>query len=103
MVPVTRRWLQIDLFKHWGAPVILCARTGLGTINHTLLSVEALRTRGMTLHGILFVGDDNPDNIRTVAEFSGARILGRLPWLEQLHAESLQAVFAETFSREDFA
>jgi dethiobiotin synthetase len=103
MVPVTRRWLQIDLFKHWGAPVILCARTGLGTINHTLLSVEALRTRGMTLHGILFVGDDNPDNIRTIVEFSGARILGRLPWLDRLHAESLQAVFAETFSREDFA
>lgn len=103
MVPVTRTLLQIDLFKHWGAPVILCARTGLGTINHTLLSVEALRARGMTLHGLLFIGDDNPDNIRTIAELSGARILGRLPWLEQLHAESLKAVFAETFRVEDFA
>ncbi len=102
MVPVRRDLLQIDLFKHWGAPVILCARTGLGTINHTLLSVEALRARGMTLHGIVFIGDDNPDNIRTIAEFSGARILGRLPWLENLHADSLKAVFAETFSREDF-
>jgi len=103
MVPVTRRRLQIDLFAQWGAPVILCARTGLGTINHTLLSVEALRARDMPLHGILFVGDDNPDNIRTIAEFSGARVLGRLPWLEQLHAESLKAVFAETFRLEDFA
>ncbi len=102
MVPVTRQLLQIDLFKHWAAPVILCARTGLGTINHTLLSVEALRARGMDLHGLLFIGDDNPDNIRTIAEFSGARILGRLPWLEPLHAQSLKAVFAETFSVEDF-
>jgi len=102
MVPVTRQLLQIDLFKHWGAPVVLCARTGLGTINHTLLSVEALRNRNMTLHGILFIGDDNPDNIRTIAELSGARILGRLPWLESLHAESLKAVFTETFSLEDF-
>jgi dethiobiotin synthetase len=103
MVPVTRSLLQIDLFKHWAAPVILCARTGLGTINHTLLSVEALRSRGMTLHGILFIGDDNPDNIRTIADLSGARILGRLPWLDRLHADSLTAVFAETFSIEDFA
>lgn len=103
MVPVTRKLLQIDLFKHWGAPVILCARTGLGTINHTLLSVEALRTRGMALQGLLFIGDDNPDNIRTIAELSGARSLGRLPWLERLHAESLKAVFAEAFRPEDFA
>jgi dethiobiotin synthetase len=103
MVPVTRRLLQIDLFKHWGAPVILCARTGLGTINHTLLSVEALRARSMPLHGLLFIGDDNPDNIRTIAEFSGAPVLGRLPWLDKVHTESLKAVFAEGFSREDFA
>ncbi len=103
MVPVTRRLLQIDLFKHWGVPVILCARTGLGTINHTLLSVEALGTRGMVLHGVLFIGDDNPDNIRTIAELSGARILGRLPWLESVHADSLKAVFAETFNAGDFA
>jgi dethiobiotin synthetase len=102
MVPVTRRLLQIDLFKSWGAPVILCARTGLGTINHTLLSVEALRARDMTLHGILFIGDDNPDNIRTIAELSGARILGRLPWLDRVDAESLKAAFADHFRAEDF-
>ena len=103
MVPVTRRLLQIDLFKHWAAPVILCARTGLGTINHTLLSVEALHARDIVLHGILFIGEDNPDNIRTIAEVSGARILGRLPWLEQVHADSLKAAFAETFRIGDFA
>ena len=103
MVPVRRDLLQIDLFKHWGAPVILCARTGLGTINHTLLSIEALRARSIPLHGLLFIGDDNPDNIRTIAELSGAPVLGRLPWLDHLHAESLRAVFAETFSIEDFA
>ncbi len=102
MVPVTRNLLQIDLFRHWGAPVVLCARTGLGTINHTLLSVEALRARSMPLHGLLFIGDDNSDNIRTIAELSGARILGRLPWLDRLDAASLGGIFAETFSLEDF-
>ena len=102
MVPIKRDLLQIDLFKAWGVPVILCARTGLGTINHTLLSVEALRTRDITLHGILFIGDDNPDNIRTIAELSGARILGRLPWLDRVDATSLTAAFADHFRLGDF-
>lgn len=102
LAPVTREILQIELFRRWGAPVILCARTALGTINHTLLSVEALRARDMRLHGVVFVGDDNPDTIRTVADFSGARVLGRLPWLERLDAASLRAAFAQHFRSKDF-
>ncbi len=102
MVPVTRHLLQIDLFRRWGAPVILCTRTGLGTINHTLLSVEALRARGIALHGILFIGDDNPDNIRTIADRSGATVLGRLPWLDRVDAAGLGATFADHFRVEDF-
>jgi dethiobiotin synthetase len=103
MVPVTRRLLQIDLFKQWNAPVVLCARTGLGTINHTLLSVEALRVRNIPLHGLLFIGHDNPDNIRTIADLSGTRVLGRLPWYERLDAAALQRAFADHFRPEDFA
>jgi len=102
MVPIRRDLLQIDLFRRWGAPVVLCARTGLGTINHTLLSIEAVRARNMTLHGILFIGDDNPDNIRTVGELSGAPVLGRLPWLERVDAAGLGAAFADHFRVEDF-
>ena len=102
MVPVTRQLLQIDLFKHWNAPVILCARTGLGTINHTLLSVEALRARYIPLHGLLFIGGENADNIRTIADLSGARVLGRLPWLDQVDATALKTAFADHFRLEDF-
>lgn len=102
MVPITRHRLQIDLFSEWGLPVILCARTALGTINHTLLSIEALRWRRMRLHGLIFVGDDNPDNIRTIAEISGARVLGRLPRLETLDRAALLDAFARGFRREDF-
>ncbi len=102
MVPITRHRLQIDLFSEWGLPVILCARTALGTINHTLLSIEALRCRRMRLHGLIFVGDDNPDNIRTIAEISGARVLGRLPRLETLDRAALLDAFARGFRREDF-
>ena len=102
MVPITRRLLQIDLFAEWGLPIILCARTALGTINHTLLSIEALRSRRAQLHGLIFVGDDNPDNMRTIAEFSGARILVRLPWLRSIDRAALLDAFARGFRREDF-
>lgn len=102
LVPVTREILQIDFVKHWDAPVILCARTGLGTLNHTLLSVEALRARNIQLHGIAFIGEDNPDNMRTIAEFSNAKILGRLPMIDNFDKNSLAAHFAKNFNRGDF-
>ena len=47
MVPLNRDWLQIDQLMVWGAPIILVARTGLGTLNHTLLSLEALKHRNI--------------------------------------------------------
>ena len=102
LVPLTRRTLFIDVFRRWGAPVVLCARTALGTITHTLLSVEALKARGIPLLGIAFIGEAMPDSERTIVEFSGARRLGRLPWLTELTAESLRRAFAEHFDRDDF-
>lgn len=102
MVPVTRNLLQIDLFKQWNVPVILCARTILGTINHTLLSVESLRARNIPLHGIAFIGDDVPDTIKTITEFSGAKILGRLPKLDAINAATLKSAFQNNFQMNDF-
>ncbi|MGO9399135.1 MAG: dethiobiotin synthase [Xanthobacteraceae bacterium] len=103
MVPITRRTLQIDVFAGWNAPVILCARTGLGTINHTLLSIEALHSREMRLHGLIFIGEDNPDNIRTIAELSGGRVLGLVPRLTRIDRAALLDVFSAGFKIEDFA
>jgi dethiobiotin synthase len=102
MVPITRRFLQIDLFVDWGLPIILCARTALGTINHTLLSIEALRSRRLQLHGLIFVGNDNADNVRTIAEFSGARVLGHVPQLQSINRGALLDAFVRGFRREDF-
>ena len=93
MVPLTRENLLINLFRKWNedehVPVILVARTGLGTINHTLLSLEALWSRNIPVHGIVFVGDENEDNMRTIEEFSDVKVLGRLPMLDSLDAKSL--------------
>jgi len=102
LVPVTRELLYADLFARWGLPVVLVARTGLGTINHSLLSVEALRARGVAVHGIAFVGDANADNEATICAIAGVRRLGRLPRLDPLAAEGLAAAFAQHFDIEDF-
>ncbi|HKZ95516.1 MAG TPA: dethiobiotin synthase [Hyphomicrobiaceae bacterium] len=103
MVPLTRTVLQIDLFARWRLPVVLVARTALGTINHSLLSIEALKRRGIPLIGLAFVGDENKDSERTICEIGGARRLGRLPRLAILDQSSLAAAFAAHFRVEDFA
>jgi dethiobiotin synthetase len=102
LVPIHRGMLQVDLFVHWGAPVVLCARTALGTINHTLLSLEALKHRSIDVLGIIFVGDPMPDTERTIVEFGGTKSLGRLPILPRLDAAALKAAFAASFDRRNF-
>ncbi|KAA9018766.1 dethiobiotin synthase [Sphingobium limneticum] len=94
LVPISETLLMADLFAHWGQPVILCARTGLGTINHSLLSIEALRSRGARLAGIAFIGDPHAENERIVPELAGVPSLGRLPHLDRLDPASLAAAFA---------
>jgi dethiobiotin synthetase len=102
MVPLTRTTLNIDVFARWGLPLILCAATRLGTINHTLLSVEAVRARNIPLLGIAFTGEENSESEGIIIEKSGARRLGRLPRLDPLTRESLAAAFAANFRLEDF-
>ena len=95
LVPVSETLLMADLFAHWQLPVILCARTALGTINHSLLSIEALRNRGVPLAGIAFIGDPHEENERIIPQFAKVPNLGRLPRLDPLDAASLKAAFAE--------
>lgn len=102
MVPVNRQSLYIDVFTRWGVPVVLCARTGLGTINHTLLSIEALRSRAIPLLGIAFIGDEMADTQRTIAEMGKVRVLGRLPRLDTLTPEALDSAMRANFNAADF-
>jgi len=102
MVPLDRERLYIDLFAQWRLPVVLCARTALGTINHSLLSIEALRSRNIGILGIAFIGDENADTEATICEIAQVRKLGRLPWLSPLDAPTLGSAFERAFSRGDF-
>ncbi len=102
MVPLEGTTTFLDVFARWGLPVVLCARTRLGTINHSLLSVAALRQRGVPLLGIAFIGAPEPETEETIISLSGVRRLGRLPLLTTLEAGTLRAAMAEAFRIEDF-
>ena len=103
LVPVTRALLFADLFARWAAPVVLVARTELGTINHSLLSIEALRARGVPILGLAFVGAANADSEATIAAIGGVKRLGRLPPIAELNARALAEAFRAHFRIEDFA
>jgi len=103
MVPLTRDTLFIDVFARWKLPVILCARTKLGTINHTLLSLEALRTRDIPVQGVAFIGEAHDESEGIIVEKGQVKRLGRLPPIAPLTRARLSAAFGEAFSRADFA
>ncbi len=103
LVPLTAGTLYIDIFARWNAPLILCSRTSLGTINHTLLSLEAIRARNIPLLGIAFVGEANDESERIICKMGNAQRLGRLDPVVPLDTENLARAFAAGFALEDFA
>lgn len=97
MVPLDDDRLFIDVFARWRLPVVLVARSGLGTINHTLLALEALRRRAVPILGVALVGEAHDENARMIARLGDLPVLGRLPMLASLTAEALRAAFAAHF------
>lgn len=94
LVPYTDDLLAADLFARWGLPAIVVARTTLGTISHTLLTLEALRARSIAVAGVAFIGEEEPVAEKAIARIGGAPILGRLPFLDPLDAGTLAEAFA---------
>ncbi len=101
MVPINRPsannagLLMLDLFAKWRVPTILCARTLLGTINHSLLSIKALKDANIPIIGIIFIGDENKDSQKTIIEFAGVANLGRLPLIKPLNRKNLAMAMAD--------
>jgi dethiobiotin synthetase len=103
LVPIRDDLLFADLFARWGLRVVLAARTALGTINHTLLSIEALRSRGVPILGVAFIGEAIENTEATIARIGQVRRLGRLPILPEVSADALREAFAASFNVSDFA
>lgn len=102
MVPINRDTLFLDVFADWQLPVVLCARTQLGTINHTLLSLRALAEAKCPVLGVAFIGEAVPDVEQTICDFAKIRHLGRLPIIKNLTPDTLRSSFASAFDIENF-
>lgn len=91
LVPLNERELMVDLMSLLGLPVVVAARSGLGTINHTLLTIEALRARALSVAGVVMVGPSDPDNRIAIETHGRVTVIGALPMLDPLGPATLQA------------
>jgi len=103
MVPINSRQFMTDLIRHLALPAVLAARSTLGTINHTLLSVECLRSTGIRVQGVVLIGPENADNKAAIEHYGKIRVIGQIPTLQGINKEVLREVFAKHFVQEAFA
>jgi dethiobiotin synthetase len=89
MVPLNDKDLIIDLIAHLGLEVILVSKNYLGSINHTLLSIEALKNRNIPIKGIIFNGERNPATEEIIENLTGVNVIGRIPNLTKISKESI--------------
>jgi dethiobiotin synthase len=102
MVPLNGRDLMLDLMRHVGLPVVVAARTALGTINHTLLTLAALRQADLKICGVVMIGKENLENRRAIEHYGNIRVIGHIPMLEHINRTALLDVFSKHFDRAAF-
>ena len=83
LVPVNESEMIIDLIEMLGLPVVIASRTTLGTINHTLLTLAALRARNLPIDRVVMVGDRHPENKKAIETYGKVKV-DELPWMEPL-------------------
>jgi dethiobiotin synthase len=90
LVPINDWELMIDVMVHLSLPVVIVSRSGLGTINHTLLTLEAIRGRSLQPVGIVMLGEIHPDNREALEEFGRVAVIGEMPWFSHLTPHTLE-------------
>lgn len=89
LVPINETEMMLDLMERLALPVVVAARTTLGTINHTLLTLHAIRSRNLTVERVVMVGDSDPDNRQAIETYGSVQV-SELPWMEPLTPEALR-------------
>jgi dethiobiotin synthase len=102
MVPVNERELMRDLMLRIGFPVVIAARTALGTINHTLLTVSALRAARVPICGVVMIGDENAENRRAIEHYGNVPVIGHIPMLREINRGALLEVYDKHFEHQAF-
>jgi len=101
LVPLNEDKLVIDLIQKLELPVVLVSRTTLGTINHTLLSIEALKARNIPIVGVIMSGEPNEENKKAIEQHSKIKVIGVVPKLESLNKKSLLETFERVFGQRE--
>ena len=102
MVPLNERDVMRDLMRRIGFPVIVAARTTLGTINHTLLTLAALREARLPIFGVALVGEQNIENRRAIEHYGNVRVIGHIPILKKINRAMLLDVYKKHFDHQAF-
>jgi dethiobiotin synthase len=102
LVPLNEKDLMLDLMRRLGAGVVVAARTALGTINHTLLSLHTLRAAGLRVNGVVMIGVENHENRQAIEHFGNVRVIGWIPVLTAIDRRTLLDVFDRHFNRSAF-
>jgi len=102
MVPINSHQFMTDLMRQLALPAILAARSTLGTINHTLLSVECLRSARIQIRGVVLIGPENRENRKAIEYYGKIQVIGQIPVLETINRESLLEAYARHFTKEAF-
>jgi len=88
MVPINSKgFLYVDAFAEWKLPAIVVSRHYLGSINHTLMTIEILNNRGIEIEGIIFVGDEHPTTEEAILSNTGLRLIARIPLAKEVNQE----------------
>jgi len=103
LTPVSDDEFMLDLMRHIGVPVIVAARSALGTINHTLLTVAAIRNAALDLRGVVMIGKENKDNHRSIERYGRVPVIGSIPWLDNINRGALRSAFTQYFDASAFA
>jgi dethiobiotin synthetase len=86
-----------DLMRQIGFPVIVAARTSLGTINHTLLTLAALREANLAICGVALIGAEDIENRRAIEHYGNVRVIGRIPILDEINRATLLDAYENHF------
>lgn len=89
LVPVNDIQMMADLMARLDLPTLIVSRSTLGTINHTLLTIEALRRRSISVAGVVMVGPPNPENRHAIARYGEVHVLGEMPMFDPLTPDAL--------------
>jgi len=92
LVPLNKKETILDLMSQLNCEVILVSRHYLGSINHTLMSIELLKQKGLSIKGILFNGAENKDTESIITDMTGVNVLGRIEELDELNKGVISSI-----------